>query len=92
MLAKHEGLKKELVKGGVTSPRTLFPEINDFRNTLSLGAANDGPARVQMRLYCPESVADVTETAKALFNSYSSIDQCLESVEKLRRDLQRARN
>ena len=59
---------------------------------MSLPSSMDGPTRMVPKIYVPESVNDVKEHVTALFNSFSSIDQCLEVVEKLRRDLQRARS
>ena len=92
---KYEETKNDLTAkykaAGIASPRMLFPAVADVRNTLSLPSSRDGPMRSIKRLHAPGDVESLKADVKAPLNSFKSIDNCLLCVEKLRRDLQRAK-
>ena len=90
---KHKEFKATLKAGGVGSPRSLFQEVDVLKSTLTLESSSSaGPWRLQeQHPYTPKTEEEVRSAAKGLFNSFRSIDECLNAVEKLRRDMARAR-
>ena len=74
---KRQEFMNTLKAGGVGSPRTLFVEVETYKNNLTLEGSSSGPWRVQEHLFTPQNEQEVRNATKGLFNSFASIDACL---------------
>ena len=87
MISKHKAFTDNL-HAAIGSPRGLFKEVNTMRNNFA--GSFGGPFTPQEISFHPKAVHEIRDAIKNLFNSFSSIDNCVETIERLRRDARRA--